>query len=307
MFELGLELRSSGGHLREFPGRVDSRLCRLCPSRRRLYLPGIVRLAQVSLRLLPPGEEPERLLQPWGPLQEPCVLPRPGSPEESVLHLAALGVSASVDLGEDEPDRAEPLAAQVPGHSLGLRELDRAVAVAEVVEARVPGAEPPLRDDLALALDDVVDEGEVDPQVVEVAQGSLHPKARVAVLVARLVDEVAEEPVPLAVDRSAGAKGRIEPRGICQKRRIVFGEEVVGEVEVAGGRLGRGVGLEEAPVGGVVLPGSQVVEAGVLIEILARVAKRVCVRLVGCRGAGVETVSVGVIAIGADVGSVVIG
>ena len=99
----------------------------------------------------------------------------------------------------------------------------------------------------------------------------------------------------------------IEPGGIGQKRRVIFGVEVVGEVEVAGGGVGDRIGLEEASVGGVVLPGSQVVEAGVLIEVLARVAKRVCVRLVGCRGAGVETVSVGVIAIGADVGSVVIG
>jgi len=111
------------------------------------------------------------------------------------------------------------------------------------------------------------------------------------------VDEVAEERVSLAVELSAYAEARIEPRGIGQKGRVVLCVEVVGEVEVASPRLGRGIGLEEAPVTWVVLSGSQVVEAGVQVEVLTCEADRVGGGLVCGGGARVELVSVGVVAI----------
>ena len=62
----------------------------------------------------------------------------------------------------------------------------------------------------------------------ESVQGLSEAVARAAVLVAGVVDEVAEERVSLAVELSAYTEARVEPRGIGEQSRVVLCVEVVG-------------------------------------------------------------------------------
>ena len=146
------------------------------------------------------------------------------------------------------------------------------------------GALGPVRGvyDLSLVDGGGIDVVEVETTPGELDQGVLEALALATVLVTDGIDELAEVGIVLTAERLS-AEARIQPRGIGQKRRIVLCIEVVGEVEVASPRLGRGIGLEEAPVTWVVLSGSQVVEAGVGIQVLTGETDRVGGGLVSAR------------------------
>jgi hypothetical protein len=73
---------------------------------------------------------------------------------------------------------------------------------------------------------------EHDPVLGEIGKRLAHEVAPGAVLVAGAVDERAEEFVSLAVE-SRIPEARVEPGGIGQKRRVVFGVEVGAEIRLA--------------------------------------------------------------------------